>query len=191
MKKSALTALVLMTSTALYAERDALIEYTDKWNLFSKFELGYSEIDGNGAAMGGLSVGGLLNDKLAVGIAGHTVLDTVETESMFLQDIENTDFWYAGGYTEYVFNPEQLVYFSVDLLIGGGQLNVKRSAGGEESATVFALEPGINLMVNVTETFMLGLGASYRLIQGADIEDLDDSAMSGLSGTVFLRFTEY
>jgi len=191
MKKALLAVLTLMTTTSLYAERESLIVFSDKWNLFSKFELGYTEIDGNGGAQGGLSIGGLLNDKLAVGIAGHSILDTVETESPALENISNTDFWYAGAYTEYVFNPHQLVYWSIDMLIGGGELNVKRTVGGEAGENVFVIEPGVNLMVNVTETFMLGLGTSYRMVQGVDVEGLSDSDMSGFSGTFFLRFTQF
>jgi hypothetical protein len=191
MKKAVLVALTLMTTTSLYAERESLIEFSDKWNLFSKFELGYTEIDASGATQGGVTVGGLLNDKLGLGIAGYTILDTADTESPALENISNTDFWYAGGFAEYVFNPHQLVYWSIDMFIGGGELNVKRTFGGEENQNVFVMEPGLNLMVNVTETFMLGLGASYRLVQGVDIEELSNSDMSGISGTFFLRFTQF
>ncbi len=191
MKKLLLSALLMMSTTPLLANRDALIEYDDKWNLFSRFELGYTEIDGNGGMLGGVTVGGLLNDKLAVGVSGRTVLDTIETESPFLEDIENTDFWYAGFYTEYVFNPQDLAYFSIDLTIGGGDLSVNRVAGDEESSTFFVMEPGVNGMVNVTETFMLGLGVRYRLVMNTDSEELDDGDLSGIVGTVFMRFTEF
>lgn len=191
MKKFLTAALLMLSTTPLFAARDALIDHTDKWNLFSRFDLSYGEIDSSGALMGGLKVGGLLNDRLALGLAARTVLDSVETESPFLQDIENTDFWYGGFYTEYVFNPDNLVYLSLDLTLGGGQLNVKRSAGGEESSTLFVAEPGVNAMINVTETFMIGLGAHYRFIQNVDVRDLEDGDLSGVLGTVFLRFTEW
>jgi hypothetical protein len=79
----------------------------------------------------------------------------------------------------------------VDLTLGGGQLNVKRSAGGEDSSTLIAAEPGINLMVNITETFMMGLGAHYRVISGVDSDDLENSDLSGVSGTIFFRFTQF
>ncbi|HMO05591.1 MAG TPA: hypothetical protein PKC67_14145 [Kiritimatiellia bacterium] len=191
MKKILIAALLMLSTTPIFAARDALIDHTDKWNLFSRFDLSYTEVDSNGGLMGGLKVGGLLNDRIAVGLAARTVLDSIETESPFLKDIENTDFWYGGLYTEYVFNPDNLVYASIDLTVGSGQLNVKRSAGGEESSTVFVAEPGINVMLNVTETFMLGLGAHYRFIHNVDVRDLDESDVSGIVASVFLRFTEW
>ena len=192
MKKMLLTALALMTTTSVFAGRTALVDHTDKWNLFSRFDLIVTPIDEDAALMGGLKVGGLLNDRLAFGLAANTVLDTAKTESPFLEDIENTDFWYGGFYTEYVFiNPDNLVYASVDLTLGGGQLNVKRTAGGEDSSTLIAAEPGVNVMINITETFMMGLGVHYRVISGVDSKDLENSDLSGVSGTIFLRFTEY
>jgi hypothetical protein len=191
MKKVLMATLAFMATTSLYAEQEVLIDYTDKWNLFSKFEGGFTDIDGDSGILGELSVGGMLNDKLALGIAGAMLLDTVETESQFLEDIENTDFWYGGAYTEYVFNQQELVYMSLDLLIGGGELNLKRISGQSDASTIFVLEPGVNVMVNVTETFSLGLGINYRFIQGVDSEDVDDSDVSGLTGSVFLRFTQF
>ncbi len=191
MKKILTAALLMLSTTPIFAARTALIDHTDKWNLFSRFDLSYTEVDSNGGLMGGLKVGGLLNDRLALGLAARTVLDSIETESPFLQDIENTDFWYGGFFTEYVFHPDNLVYFSIDLTLGSGQLNVKRTAGGEESATVFVAEPGVNAMLNVTETFMIGLGAHYRFVHNVEVQDLDESDVSGILGTVFLRFTEW
>lgn len=191
MKKFLIAALTLMTASSVFAQREVLISHTDKWNLFSRFDLTFSEIDDDTALLGGVKIGGLLNDKIGVGIAANTILDSVETQSPFLEDLENTDFWYGGFYTEYVFNPEQLAYASIDLTIGAGELNVQRAAGGEESSTIFALEPGVNVMINVTETFMLGAGLHYRLISGVDSSELDDGDMSGFAGTVFMRFTEF
>lgn len=182
---------LLLSAQPLMADRAALIEHDDTWNMFSKFELSASEIDEDTAVLGGVSIGGLLNDHVGIGIAAHTLVDSVETQSASLQSIDNTDFWYGGGYLEYVFSPESLVYVSLDVLVGGGRLEVKRSFGGEETASVFAVEPGLNIMINITETFNLGLGVSYRFIENVDLEELDDSAMSGVSGNFFLRFTQF
>ena len=191
MKLFLIGAVALITAFPAFAERDALIDHRDKWNLFSKFELSFTEIDSSSAMLGGIKIGGLLNDKLGVGIAVHTLIDNVETESPFLESIDNTDFIYGGLYTEYVFGAEKLVYLSLDLMIGGGQLRVQRAAGGEEKANVFAVEPGLNVMINITETAHFGLGASYRFIQNVDIPGLEDSDLSGVGGRIFFRFTQF
>jgi len=191
MKKVLIAALVLSSALPALAGRDALIDHRDKWNLFSKFELGFTEIDNSSAILGGVSIGGLLNDKLGIGIAAHTLIDNVETESPFLESIDNTDFIYGGLYTEYVFSPESLVYLSLDLLVGGGQLRINNLAGEEQKSTVLAVEPGLNVMINITETFNFGLGVSYRFIQNVDIEGIENSDLSGVTGNVFFRFTQF
>jgi len=191
MMRSALLTVLLFTITQpLYAERETLIEHDAKWNLFSKFELSGTEIDGESAAMGGISAGGLLNDNVGLGIAANILVDSVDLESGS-RSIDSGDLWYGGAYVEYVFSPESLVYVSMDLLIGAGELNVTGNFNGDDSETVFALEPSLNVMINVTETFNIGLGVSYRLIENVDFEYLDSSDLSGVSGSVFLRFTQF
>jgi hypothetical protein len=184
-------ACLFMGTAPGFAQRNALIEHDDSWNLFSKFTLGVTEIDGDTALQGGLAVGGLLENRFGIGLAARTLLDSVETESPLLQDIENTDFWYGGLYSEYQFTPTSLVNMSLDMTIGAGRLEVNRTAGGSEQANVFVVEPGVNMMVNVTETFHLGLGLHYRYVHNVSVRDLEESDMSGVTGSIFLRFTEY
>ncbi|HMP90818.1 MAG TPA: hypothetical protein PJ991_11495 [Kiritimatiellia bacterium] len=191
MKRILIAVFTLASLLPAFAGRDALIDHRDKWNLFTKLELSFTEIDNSSALLGGVAIGGLLNDQLGVGIAAHTLLGNVDTESPFLKSIENTDLIYGGFYTEYVFTPESLFYVSLDLLIGGGQLRVQRIAGGEEKSNLFVVEPGLNVFVNITETFHFGLGASYRFVRNVDIPGLEDSDLSGLTGTIFFRFTQF
>jgi len=191
MKSALLTALLIMSTPSLFAERAALIQYEDEWNLFSKFELSGSQIDGETAALGGISAGGLLNDRMGVGLAGNILVNSVDLDSGNERTIEAADFWYGGAYLEYVFSPENLVYVSMDVLIGAGELDITSPFGGDDSETVFVLEPSLNVMINITETFNVGLGVSYRLIENVDFEYLDSSDMSGVSGNIFLRFTEF
>lgn len=191
MKKLALALLFLTSTTAAFAERDSLITYSDKWNLSTKFELGFTEIDEQVGPLGGLIIAGHLNDKLGLGVAGHVSIDETSVGSPTLGTIGGGDFWYGGLYTEYVFGSEKLVYVSLDLLIGGGEVTVDRSAGNSESSSVLTVEPGLNLMVNITETFMFGLGASYRFVEDLDIPGMEEDALSGVTGKLFFRFTEF
>jgi len=179
-----------MSTQPLFAEREVLIEHDAKWNLFSKFEFSGTEIDGQSAAMGGASAGGLLNDHVGLGIAANILAESVDLDSGN-RSIDSADFWYGGAYVEYVFSPESLVYVSMDVLVGAGELDVTGTFGNDDSETVFALEPSLNVMINVTETFNIGLGVSYRLIENVDFEYLDSSDLSGVSGSVFLRFTQF
>ncbi|HMO52052.1 MAG TPA: hypothetical protein PKE26_12930 [Kiritimatiellia bacterium] len=191
MKIHGLAALLVLVAGTAFAQRDALIDHTDKWNLFSKFEVSITEIDESSSALAGLSVGGLLNDRLGLGLAGHALIDNASTRSSNLRSIGALDFWYGGAYLEYVFGSENLVYATVDALIGGGRLEVDDVFGNSYANNLFVAEPGINLMVNITETFMFGLGVSYRFVEGSDLADIRDQDLSGWTGNAFFRFTQF
>ncbi len=45
MKKFLIAALLMTTTSSVFAQRTALIDHTDKWNLFSRFDLTFSGID--------------------------------------------------------------------------------------------------------------------------------------------------
>lgn len=184
MKKILILALVaLATSTAL-AQRDSLIDHTDKWNLNSRFDASYVELDGDGSILGGLSVGGLLNDRLGVGLRARVLLS--ESEGETAGTIDGRDFWYAGGYLEYVSNSESLVYWSIDLFAGTGEVDT-----GFRDSNFMVFEPGINLWINITKTSMLGLGASYLMINDLDLAGVEDDIYDGVTGTISLRFTQF
>jgi hypothetical protein len=55
---------------------------------------------------------------------------------------------------------------NVETLIGPGQAyGVYREVGAtREYLNFWVAEPGINVMVNVTDSLRLGVGASYRLV---------------------------
>jgi hypothetical protein len=182
---------VMMTSAA-YAQRVTLIQEDDSWNAFSKFHVGFSEIDNNSAKLAGVTAGGLWHDRLGIGLAVRSTFDTVETRDPLLKDLSSWDFWYGGLYLEYVCsNAKNLIYGSADLLIGGGRLEVDRFTGGAHRDSVFIVEPGLNVMINITQRFMFGVGASYRFVEGVDVPGLSDNRLSNVSGNVFVRFTQF
>ena len=56
---------------------------------------------------------------------------------------------------------------------------------------MIVIEPGLNAWVNITETLMLGLGASYRLVEDVELGNADGGDFSGAAGTLSLRFTQF
>ncbi len=192
MNKLLTTLLVILLASTSYAQREALIDHADSWNLFSRFEATITELDEDTALLGGLSIGGYLNEKIGIGISGHMLLDDVATQSLLLGKLDIGDLWYAGGYAEYVMGSENLIYGSISLFAGGGRLEVPRAAGsGSFDANILVLEPSANLMINITETASLGIGGGYRFFDGANAPGLSDNDLSGAFGRIFLRFTEF
>lgn len=184
MKKLLLAALMICAGTTAFAQRDALIDHTDRWNLNTRFDATYTEIDKDGSILGGLSVGGLLNDALGVGIRGRVLVDDIVGEKS--GPIERMELWYAGVYVEYVSRAENLLYWSADLFAGGGQAETAFT-----ESDMIVIEPGLNAWVNITETLMLGLGVSYRFVEDLDLRGADGGDFSGVAGTLSLRFTQF
>ncbi len=183
--KRLMAILLLCTANHLaLAQRESLIDHTDKWNLNTRFDASYTSLDGDGTILGGLSIGGLLNDTLGLGIRGRALIDDAEGES--IGTIDTMDLWYAGAYVEYVHEAETLVYWSIDFLAGIGEVDT-----GFDSGDFYVFEPGIALWVNVTETLMLGLGGSYRMVQNLDLAGGEDDIFDEALGTISFRFTQF
>jgi hypothetical protein len=183
MKKILIAACIVAATLAAHAQRDTLIDHTDRWNLNTKFDLGASEIESDDVYFGGISVGGLLNDRIGVGIRGRINMNDIK--GPLIGHVDTYDMWYGGLYLEYVSKADNLLYWSIDATLGTGEVNNDRVSG-----SFMVAEPGLNLWVNITETLMVGLGASYRFVEDLGNGQLDDEA-SGLTGNISLRFTQF
>lgn len=184
--KHLLTAVFLMASIVpAIAQRDALIDHNDKWNLNTKFDAGYTDIADDSAFLGGLSVGGLLNDSFGFGIRARGLADSID-DSLVIGTVERLDFWYGGLFVEYLFGSENLVYLSTDITVAYGELDSSFA-----DSEMYVAEPGLNLYVNITETLMFGLGASYRFVSNSQIPGVDDGDLSDVTWNASLRFTQF
>jgi len=53
---------------------------------------------------------------------------------------------------------------------------------------MFVVEPGIDAELNVNSNFRIAIGASYRIVNGVNYEDLTDADLNGLSAHVVFKF---
>ncbi|MBN1464289.1 hypothetical protein JXA02_00915 [candidate division KSB1 bacterium] len=101
-------------------------------------------------------------------------------------------FGYGGLLLEYINRSNELVHFEIFSLIGGGGVDYVLDDHLEHddamSDGLFVVEPGANLIVNVSPFFRIGFGISYRYVSGVDIIGLTDSDLSGLGGHIVLKF---
>jgi len=179
-----LLTLFVATSSS-HAQRDALLDHTDKWNLNTKFDVGFTDLADDSAVLGGLSIGGLLNDTLGIGIHARGLVDETDGSSV-LGPVKRLDFWYGGLRLEYVLGSENVVYVSADVTLAYGEVeSIFRNDD------FYVAEPGLNLNVNITETLMFSLGASYRDISNLSSPGLDDSDLSDVCYNIGLRFTQF
>ena len=68
-------------------------------------------------------------------------------------------------------------------LIGGGALGLEGESDG-----IYAVEPQLNLEINVNSFFRLNFGGGYRFIWDVDIPELSNGDLSQFFGQVSLKF---
>jgi hypothetical protein len=94
---------------------------------------------------------------------------------------------YGGFLMEYYLFPKNVVNFSIGTIIGagGGHNNL------DSYSPFFVLEPEVNVFVNVTQFFRLGVGASYRYTSGLNVGTLNDANFRGFSVGLLFEFGKF
>ena len=135
------------------------------------------------------------NPSFVLGGGGYGLVTDVEALHIDPGGDVVLELGYGGGMLEYVGNPNELIHYSVSLLIGGGGVNHIREITDtrlySDADAFFVLEPEVNFMLNITTHFRAGVGAGYRLISGVDLAGLSDSDIGGLSINMVFKFGDY
>lgn len=107
---------------------------------------------------------------------------------------------YAGVMLGGVIAPSSVVHLYVPVLIGAGNFDIEDpdfNVGGfprevtVETSAFFVVEPGIQLDINVTQFFRLGLGGSWRFIEGSEFSVIDNESLSNWSTEISFRFGRF
>lgn len=149
----------------------------------------------------GVMVGGhggwLINHTFVLGGAGYGLVNEVDAPSEY--ETENDLFLelgYGGLYLEYINDSNNLVHFTVHTLIGAGGLTFSERRFSDhdweyQKDSFFVFEPGVNVMVNITEFFRVGLGATYRYVDGIELSGLSGNDLSGPTAMINFRFGRF
>ena len=106
MKKFCAIALMGMAATAGLAKDETVLDDTDSWQMYTRPEITLTDIGGNTATLGSLSVGWMLNEKLSLGPSlTYSISDTRNDDK---GDVERFDLWYAGVRAEYTLHASKL-----------------------------------------------------------------------------------
>jgi len=151
-----------------------------------------TRIGGKTAGLAGIAMGPAMDRTFYFTLAGHALLNSLSTDEPNAVDMSFFNYWDAGLNLNYTFFSSQVIHGDVQCLMGGGRATYDYTLGGSDSSTVFILEPEVDLLVNLTSTFELGLGVGYRFAAGASGDKgLASSDLSSLTGTLSLRWTEF
>lgn len=149
----------------------------------------------------GVLVGGrggwIINHGLVLGLGGYGLANEVKGVETFLGYEQNLNFGYGGFEMEYIINSDDLMHMTIYTLIGAGGVNYRLDndfADVNWDATAdafFVFEPAVNLELNLTTFFRLDLGVGYRFISGVEDYNLNEEALSGVSGILTLKFGSF
>ena len=122
-----------------------------------------------------------------MGVGGYGLFNDIEANEIDSGVTPDLTMRYGGVEFEYVFDPEEIVHFSVYTLLGMGNVEFDyANVDGDDN--FFVVEPAVNVLLNVTEFFRVGLGVGYRLATGVDLEGLEDADLSGIVATLTFKF---
>jgi len=60
-----------------------------------------------------------------------------------------------------------------------------------ENSVFFVVEPSLQLEFNITKNFRIAAGASYRWVQGSDLQNINDKELSDFISSVSFRFGKF
>lgn len=123
----------------------------------------------------------LIDHVFALGVGGYMMGGGVDVQRPVGQ--RSLDMWYGGAEIEFISGWSQVYHITFLTLVGGGQLELEGESDG-----IWAVEPELNLEVNVASYFRLNFGGGYRFIWDVDYPELDNGDLSEFFGQVTLKF---
>lgn len=150
-----------------------------------------------GVVVGGRG-GWIVNHSFILGGGGYGLVtdhDPADWETNFQNDYR-LNIGYGGLFLGYIHQSDQLLHFTVETLIGWGGVNYSQFDEDYDDSdyngdSFFVLEPGASVEVNVTDFFRVGVGATYRYVQGVDYHALSNQDLSGLTGQIEFKFGSF
>ncbi len=132
---------------------------------------------------------------LYLGLAGYRTRDKFEPADWLHDDIAEPQLRvnYGGFELEYVNSSYRLVHMGLQLLIGSGDVRYDDRDLEVDTTrdSFFVIQPGANLMLNVTRWFRISGGAYYRYAGNVHLDGTSDSDLSGITGILALRFGRF
>ena len=162
-----------------------------------------SSISGKAGLLSGIRGGWIIklnpSTSFVIGAGSYELVTNVKADNIFACDIYtgNTQLYvslnYYGFELEYVHHSNRLIHFSLQSLIGGGEAGYqykKRISTGIHDS-FFVLEPGANVLLNVTNFFRIGAGLGFRITTRSRLAEVSDSDLTGLTGLATFKFGKF
>lgn len=209
MKNLIITILILLLAKPLSAQVETLYDgkIVSGWYGSPVFKIG--QIHDQTGYFLGAEGGWIINHQFVIGAKGYMLVNPVEVAGL-----QNISFGFGGGglLLKYILKSDTLVHFDIEGMIGAGGVynDLKDSAKPHDPIAYtgdgcFILEPGANAVLNISENFRIGIGATYRLTNGLDYDaaapfqhsetggyqSLSNSDVSGFSAQLTFKYGNF
>lgn len=152
----------------------------------------FTKINDEFAVLCGGRGGLLINHRFLVGGGGYGLVNEIPVNNIWPNNDYLLEFGYGGLVLEYILAPRKLVHLSVYTLIGAGSVCFQdRWYEPWDHDAFFVAEPGLDLMMNITRCFRIGVGGSYRYISGINLGGLSNEDISGPSAVLTFKFGRF
>ena len=185
MRKCLLTILLLLSITALKAQDNGIQTLFGSGTRISGFGgpiMSFTSINGEFAHMMGGGGAVLLGDFF-IGGYGEGLTNAIVAGG------NRISFGHGGFWTGYSFMADRALHPCVSTQIGWG--NISQHDEGYyhlSNDNVFVLNPAIELEMNFTKFFRLGIGAHYRFVSGVNTSTLTNEDFSGPGAFLSFKF---
>ncbi len=189
--------LLLFSSPVLFAQEETLLGNGEISNGgFGAPVVKFTSINKHFGVLVGGQGGWIINHTFVIGGGGYGLVNNVRTDKMMLGEQQLLNFGYGGAELHYINGSDKLVHYSFSILIGAGGIGYRHPFNWEgdwdtNARSFFVLEPTARVMLNVTSFFRIGIGASYRLVSGINLDNFKDSEISGPSAELVLKFGKF
>lgn len=196
MKIASIVVLLCLGLVAAFAQEETLINGRIESGGFGGPVLKIGSFNGEAALLMGGRGGWIINHSFIIGGGGYGLVNDVKAKVPGPYGERYLNFGYGGLELEYISEPNRLINFSIQTLIGAGGLSwrdpdIRIDMHNNNGDTFFIVEPGINATLNVTTCFRISGGVSYRYISGVQAPASSNADLSGPSGVLTFRFGKF
>lgn len=174
---------------------------------YGALDVKYSEVYKDNSMLVGAHGGIIVNQHFILGLGAYGLSSVNRFDGID----PNEELYLYGGYgglmIGYTIAPKEVIHISFPVLIAGGGFQVSdrnyfndiinndevRLDHEIERSTALVIEPGVEVEINITKFFRLGLGGSYRMVRGVSLarNEITDSDLSNWSTHASLKFGKF
>lgn len=192
--KKLIIAAILM-STGLVAQEQTLLGRGMHQGVYGSGGLQVSQVNGQTAYLSTSQLVWLINHRYSLGLGGYNLIASVDGPLTIDNENQYIGLDLGGVEMGYIFGPDKLIHGAFRVLASVGQVSYHKSdlnsSWKGEKNLITSISPSVDLMMNVTSFLHLGITASYRLVNGVDLDGLTDADLSGPSAGVVIQLGRF